>query len=566
MNNATEVFQPLQADDPPMVAGYRLAARLGAGGMGRVYLSHTQGGRPVAIKVIRPELADDPAFRRRFSREITAARRVRGAYTAELIDADADGVPPWLATLYVPGPSLSDAVARRGPLPVPAVLWLMAGVAEALGAIHGAGIVHRDLKPSNVLLAGDGPRVIDFGISLASGITSHTATGAAVGTPHFMAPEQASAGEVTAATDVFALGQTAAFAALGEPLYGDGNSLGVLYRIVHERPDLSLLPAQLRPLFARCLAADPAERATPAEIVEWCRRQLGSDADAGAGPAVWREVMGPAVTVPSPVSDPAWAHTMPAHTMPMHTRPLLPQPQLQGRPQPTGADERRALRRTRLFLVVVIVGSLLSAGLGWRALDLSDRIRALDAAESSTAAPEASARSSASSSASAPSSGSGTGGRTSGESDPSSTASGPPKPIPYPVMMLNATLRLDLKDPYRYLLQGTKDAKDVKDDRSAKEREADIRFVCGQTCALESDTSLVDWVPSEKPGATLESCRATLADAGHKLPLAIVAAGSEICFEHPSGDIALFVVDVKSTAFPVDGFVSGDLTVWRGAA
>ncbi|EPJ41043.1 putative Serine/threonine-protein kinase AfsK [Streptomyces afghaniensis 772] len=261
MNHATEVFRPLQADDPPMVAGYRLVARLGAGGMGRVYLSHTQGGRPVAIKVVRPELADDPAFRRRFRREVEAARRVRGAYTAELIDADADGTPPWAATLYVPGPSLTEAVARRGPLPAPAVLWLMAGVAEALQAIHGAGIVHRDLKPSNVLLAADGPRVIDFGISLASDFTSHTATGATVGTPHFMAPEQASGGEVTAATDVFALGQTAAFAALGRPLYGDGSAVGVLYRIVHDEPDLSVLPEQLRPLFARCLAAAPEDRA-----------------------------------------------------------------------------------------------------------------------------------------------------------------------------------------------------------------------------------------------------------------------------------------------------------------
>ncbi|GGJ01382.1 hypothetical protein GCM10010121_009710 [Streptomyces brasiliensis] len=286
MQHVTEVFQPLQADDPREVAGYRLAARLGAGGMGRVYLSHTRGGRPVAIKVVRPELADDPDFRHRFRREITAAQRVRGAYTAELIDADADGVPPWLATLYVPGPSLADAVRRRGPLPVPAVLWLMAGVAEALQAIHGAGIVHRDLKPSNVLLASDGPRVIDFGISLAADISSHTATGAAIGTPQFMAPEQATADEVTAATDVFALGQTAAFAALGRPLYGDGPSATILYRIVHSEPALSELPEQLRPLIARCLANDPAERATLAEIVESCREQLG----AGAEPAVWREV------------------------------------------------------------------------------------------------------------------------------------------------------------------------------------------------------------------------------------------------------------------------------------
>lgn len=553
MDHATEVFQPLQVDDPPMVAGYRLAARLGAGGMGRVYLSHTQGGRPVAIKVIRPELADDPIFRRGFRREIKAAQRVRGAYTAELIDGDADGVPPWLATLYVPGPSLADAVARRGPLPVPAVLWLMAGVAEALQAIHAAGIVHRDLKPSNVLLAADGPRVIDFGISLASGITSHTATGATVGTPQFMAPEQASGGEVTAATDVFALGQTAAFAALGEPLYGEGNSVGVLYRIVHSEPDLSLLPAQLRPLMARCLAADPGERATPAEIVEWCRQRLGGDADAGAGSAVWRQVMGPEVTVPSPVP----------HPTPVYAMPLLQQPQLQWRPQPTVPDERRAgRRRTRMLAVVVMVSSMLSVGVAWTNLNMSDRLRDRNASESSTSGQESSARSSASSSTSGASSGSGGGGRTSGGSRPSSAASKPPKPIPYPVQMLNATIPLDMKDPYRFL----KDAKDVKDDRSAKERKADIRFVCGQTCALESDTSLIDWVPSEKPGATLESCRATLADADHRLPLAIVAAGSEICFEHPSGDIALFVVDVKSTALPDSGFVSGEMTVWRGAA
>ncbi|MFD3379131.1 MULTISPECIES: serine/threonine-protein kinase [unclassified Streptomyces] len=542
MDRATEVFQPLQADDPPTVAGYRLAARLGAGGMGRVYLSHTQGGRPVAIKVIRPELADDPTFRRGFRREIRAAQRVQGAYTAELIDGDADGVPPWLATLYVPGPSLAEAVARRGPLPVPAVLWLMAGVAEALQAIHAAGIVHRDLKPSNVLLAADGPRVIDFGISLASGITSHTATGATVGTPQFMAPEQASGGGVTAATDVFALGQTAAFAALGEPLYGEGNSVGVLFRIVHSEPDLSLLPAQLRPLMARCLAADPGERATPAEIVEWCRQRLGRDADAGAGPAVWREVMGPEVTVPSPVP----------HPTPVHTMPLLPQPQLQRRPQPRGSDERRGLRRrTRMLSAVVAVGALLAAGVAWTTLDVSDRLRDRNAAESSTSGSGESERPSASSEAQA-------GGRTSGGSRPSATASESPKAIAYPPQMLQAKEPLDIKDPYRR-------AKGVKDTRSAKERKADIRFVCEETCALESDTSLINWVLSEKPGATLESCRTALSDARHRFPLAGAAAGSEICIKHPSGDIALLVLQVKSTALPEIGFVTGDLTVWRAA-
>ncbi|WP_247696840.1 serine/threonine-protein kinase [Streptomyces sp. b94] len=329
MNHTAEVFQPLQGDDPRTVAGYRLAARLGAGGMGRVYLSHTRGGRPVAIKVVRSELADDPTFRRRFGREIQAARKVKGAYTAELIDADPDGTPPWLATLYVPGPALSDVVARSGPLPVPAVLWLMAGVAEALQAIHGAGIVHRDLKPSNVLLASDGPRVIDFGISLAADSTAHTATGTAIGTPQYMAPEQASAGDVTAATDVFALGQTAAYAALGRPLYGDGPAVSVLYRIVHSEPDLSGLPEQLRGVLARCLAAEPGERVTPAEVVEWCRRELGRDAETGAGPDVWREFAGSEVTVPPPA--PLAPEPSPAPTA-VHTR-LWTAPQSAAAPQ-----------------------------------------------------------------------------------------------------------------------------------------------------------------------------------------------------------------------------------------
>lgn len=388
MDRATEVFQPLQAEDPRLVSGYRLAARLGAGGMGRVYLSHTPGGRPVAIKVVRPELADDPDFRRRFRREIRAAQRVRGAYTAELIDADADGAPPWLATLYVPGPSLAEAVARRGPLPVPAVLWLMAGVAEALQAIHAAGIVHRDLKPSNVLLASDGPRVIDFGISLASDVTSHTVTGSVVGTPSFMAPEQAVAGELTAATDVFALGQTAAFAALGEPLYGDGPSATVLYRIVHSQPDLSRLPEQLRPLIARCLATDPAERATPAEVVEWCRQQLGRDSEAGAGPAVWREAAGPEVVVPDPVPEPTPTHgTIPAA---LHTRPLAHNPlPLVTRPQAPGPAERRTRRRRIALLTAagVTAGALVLTGLAWTVMDLADGVRHRDAAGSSSAGP-----------------------------------------------------------------------------------------------------------------------------------------------------------------------------------
>ncbi|MFD9931519.1 serine/threonine-protein kinase [Streptomyces massasporeus] len=542
MNHATEVFQPLQGDDPPMVAGYRLAARLGAGGMGRVYLSHTQGGRPVAIKVVRPELADDPAFRRRFRREVDAARRVRGAYTAELIDADADGTPPWSATLYVPGPSLTDAVARRGPLPVPAVLRLTAGVAEALQAVHAAGIVHRDLKPSNVLLAADGPRVIDFGISLAADFTSHTATGVTVGTPHFMAPEQAAAGEVTAATDVFALGQTAAFAALGRPLYGDGSAIGVLYRIVHDDPDLSLLPEQLRPLFARCLAAAPEERATPAEIVDWCRQRLGADADAGAGPAVWRDVMGPEVAAPSPLPTP--------------TR-VLPQPLVVTQPQPlpTVPVERRARRRRTALITAAAVtaGVVALGGLLWTVQDAGNRFRDWVSGAPSTPGPRESGRS-PESDASPESEGragaSGSGGRTPEGSVPSPTKSASPQVETHAQLMLTPETSLSFHEPF------------MRDDRKG-----DIRFDCEDVgCAVESDTSVFLQLFG-KSGATLDECRLMLASADrHRWTLAGAAAGSEICVKHSNGDIALLVLQRKQTALPELATLTVDMTIWRDAA
>ncbi|MFJ4776744.1 protein kinase [Streptomyces sp. NPDC088762] len=539
MNSATEVFQPLQADDPPSVAGYRLVARLGAGGMGRVYLSHTQGGRPVAIKVVRPELSEDPAFRRRFRREVEAARRVRGAYTAELIDAEADGSPPWLATLYVPGPSLAEAVARRGPLPVPAVLWLMAGVAEALQAIHGAGIVHRDLKPSNVLLAADGPRVIDFGISLASGTTAPTATGSAIGTPQFMAPEQALAGESTAATDVFALGQTAGFAALGEPLYGDGPSPTVLFRIVHSEPDLSRLPEQLRPLIARCLAADPQERATPAEIVAWCRQRLGADADAGGGPAVWREVAGPEVTIPAPVP-----HPTPVHTLALVRREPRPQSPA---PVPDRPQERQARRRRTALTVTAAVtaGTLLLALLVWTIGDAAGRLRERTAAG---AKPSGSAQGAQKTPPAGV--GSSPGGRTPGASGSVPSPSPPAKPVlvPYPMVRMDEKNSIGVKEPVQ------------REDRTG-----DIRLACeGVRCALESDSSVITMLFGE-PHGSIEECRILLKGAtARSFSLAPAAAGSEFCVKHPSGDIVLLVLQIKSTLGPAP-FVVADMTVSRAA-
>ncbi|MFF9584045.1 serine/threonine-protein kinase [Streptomyces achromogenes] len=550
MDQTTEVFRPLQADDPAAVAGYRLAARLGAGGMGRVYLSHTRGGSPVALKVVRPELADDPDFRRRFRREIAAARRVRGAYTAELVDADPDGTPPWLATLYVPGPSLADAVTRRGPLPVAAVLWLMAGVAEALQAIHAEGVVHRDLKPSNVLLAADGPRVIDFGIALAADGTSYTATGSTIGTPAFMAPEQATGDEVTAATDVFALGQTAAFAALGRPLYGEGPGVNVLYRIVHSEPDLSLLPEPLRPLFARCLAADPARRATPAEIVEWCRRRLGAEADAGGGPAVWREIAGPEVAVPAPVPEPTA----------VAPRPLTGYPP-PGWLRPTAQERRTRRRRAALVsAAVVAVGALLVAVLAWSGVDLEGRWGTRKAASGATASGAAESGSPGSGGARSSASASGSGSGPADASDPAdasgaarSPSASPARPRveDYAGSYLNATTPLSIEHPYG---KG-------KDDKGA------LRLGCRTIgCELDAgDSTIVQMYGAH--GTTLDECRLILKDATkHRWTLTGAAAGSEFCLRHPSGDVALFVLRIKSTAMPEAAFLEGDLTVWREAA
>ncbi|WP_442906871.1 serine/threonine-protein kinase [Kitasatospora sp. NBC_01246] len=268
---ASTPFQPLQPDDPAEVGGYRLHARLGAGGMGRVYLSYTPGGRPVALKTVRPEFAQDTEFRWRFAQEVTNARRIHGLYTAQVIDSDTDDGVPWLATAYVPGPSLHQVVREHGALPVRTVLLLMSGIAEALQAIHGAAVVHRDLKPANVLLAADGPRVIDFGIARAADAVALTGTGFRIGSPAFMAPEQALGRPATHATDVFALGSLAAYAASGTQPFGEGPETTVLYRVVNEQPDLGRVPGDLHAMLLRCLAKQPEDRPTPAEIIEAAR-------------------------------------------------------------------------------------------------------------------------------------------------------------------------------------------------------------------------------------------------------------------------------------------------------
>src|SRR5690242_12893850 len=237
--------------------------------MGRVYLGRSPGGRRVAIKVIRPELAEDADFRARFAREVSAARKVSGIFTSSVVDADLNGPVPWLATSYIAGPSLADAVAARGPLSEVVVLRLAAGLAEGLTVIHAAGVVHRDLKPSNVLLADDGPRLIDFGISRSMETSALTQTGSVVGSPGFMSPEQTQGREVGPPSDIFSLGAVLTFAATGEGPFGHGTTVALLYRVVSSPPNTAGLPGALRLLAEHCLAKDPSQRPTAAQLLAW---------------------------------------------------------------------------------------------------------------------------------------------------------------------------------------------------------------------------------------------------------------------------------------------------------
>jgi Protein kinase domain len=250
----------LQPSDPRLIGPYQLIGRLGAGGMGRVFLGMSAARRPVAVKIIHAELAADPEFRARFSVEVAAARKVSGLFTALVVDADVDAPVPWLATAYVSGPSLSEAVRDRGPLSVTSLLALAAGLAKSLSAIHAAGVVHGDLKPSNVLLAPDGPRVIDFGISQAAEAAPLGRSGLVVGTPSYMSPEQAAGQAVGPLSDVFSLGAVLAFAATGRKPFGTGQAAAVVERVVRGAPDLRDAPPGVLPLIERCLAKEPARR------------------------------------------------------------------------------------------------------------------------------------------------------------------------------------------------------------------------------------------------------------------------------------------------------------------
>jgi hypothetical protein len=357
------MMRELQPEDPRVIGPYRLRGRLGAGGMGRVFFGLSAGGRPVAVKVIRDELATDPEFLARFRREVELAQKVSGLFTAPVIDADLDGPVPWLATAYVSGPSLAEAVSGHGPLPAGSVLGLAAGLAEGLSAIHAAGVVHRDLKPANVLLADDGPRVIDFGISRAVESSALTHTGFVVGSPGFMSPEQANGLEAGPPSDIFSLGAILAFAATGEGPFGSGSTPALVYRVVHSPARVGELPAEVRPLIERCLAKDPGQRPTARDLL----------AEAGAAyPATgWlpEPVTRTFVRAPAPTLGraPATVTGLAAPDIPVPDAmaPVASPPPPVGQPRSrVGQQPRRPRWRTLAVAAVVagIVGASAAAG------------------------------------------------------------------------------------------------------------------------------------------------------------------------------------------------------------
>jgi serine/threonine protein kinase len=364
------VVRPLQPADPQVIGPYRLLGQLGGGGMGQVFLGLSAGGRLVAVKIIRAELAADPEFRARFRREIAAAHKVSGLFTAAVVDADVDGPVPWLATAYVAGPSLAQAVSEHGPLPAASVLALAAGLAESLTAIHAAGVVHRDLKPSNVLLAVDGPRVIDFGISRAAEATSLTRAGFVMGSPGFMSPEQAEGRDVGPPSDMFSLGAVLAFAATGDGPFGGGSTAALVYRVVHSPANLDHVPDEVRPLAERCLAKDPSSRPTAGELLA----DIGTVQPAAGWlpePIISAFTHNPALAAAA-IADgsPQW---IPAGTGPVLALALAaaqtatagkPPPvpgSAVGQPQPGGAGRRPQRRLRRPLALALITGVLLAA-------------------------------------------------------------------------------------------------------------------------------------------------------------------------------------------------------------
>ncbi|MFF7467782.1 ABC transporter substrate-binding protein [Streptomyces sp. NPDC008092] len=339
--------EALRPSDPSAIGGFRLLRRLGTGGMGVVYLGRSETGALAAVKVIRAGSGADDGFRARFAREAELAARVDNPWVVPVLGADATAREPWLATGFVAGPSLAEAVAAHGPLPVAAVRVLGSLLGEALAAVHAAGLVHRDVKPGNVLLAVDGPRLIDFGIARAADDTALTASGMVVGTPGFLAPEQARGEGATAASDVFALGCVLAYASTGRPPFGTGAPDALLYRTVHDEPGLDGVTGELRAALDACLAKDPGERPDADGLRVRLRPardpRVGPVADAAQPPSAW---------LPDPVARMVAARSAESLALPDIEPTVVDDPG-------TGQPARQARRR-----LLLAGGALLLAGGG----------------------------------------------------------------------------------------------------------------------------------------------------------------------------------------------------------
>ncbi|WP_327297009.1 serine/threonine-protein kinase [Streptomyces sp. NBC_01197] len=341
------MVEQLTQHDPRRIGPFEVLGRLGAGGMGLVYLARSASGRRVAIKTVRTELAEDQLFRVRFSREVEAARAVSGFYTAAVVDADARAAVPWLATAYVPAPSLEEIVNECGPMPAQAVRWLAAGIAEALQSIHGAGLVHRDLKPSNVLVVEDGPRVIDFGIASGVSNTRLTMTNVAVGTPAYMSPEQAKdSRNVKGASDVFSLGSTLVFAATGHPPFHGANPVETVFMLLREGPNLTGLPDELRPLIDACMQQEFTQRPSPEDLqAQLAPHLFASGGDDSGTASAWLPARATAMIETRrggrPPAVPRPAHPSPP-PRPAYEPPQPPPQQPRAQPQPGHQQAQQA--------------------------------------------------------------------------------------------------------------------------------------------------------------------------------------------------------------------------------
>lgn len=357
-------MDPLLPTDPRRAGRYELEGRLGAGGMGTVYLGRSPGGRLAAVKVLDPLLLTHPETLARFRREVEILRTVRSAYTAALIDAELDEAPHWMATEFIPGPTLSDAVESEGPMATGECLRLMASLAEGLSEIHGHGICHRDLKPQNVILSTTGPQLIDFGLARNPTDTGLTQSGIIVGTPGYIAPELLTDDLLSPAADVFALGATVAHAATGRRPFGTGSAQAICLRLLREEIDLAGVDGRLAGLIRACVASDPARRPTPDEIVARCHNPRPGDSDPRGAAFV------PAVS---------WSGSSATVERSAFSGPVAPV----DTPPPVSAATERSRKRLPLVLAAVAAATLLFAG------GAAAAIQFIPAAEEQPAAPPA---------------------------------------------------------------------------------------------------------------------------------------------------------------------------------